>query len=228
MYSPTTLSPLPRSAFQGRAIAQHPSVEGSASWLKRGFDQTLACLLLALLIPLFLAVSLLIRLDSPGPAFFKQRRVGLNGAEFEMYKFRTMHVDAEARLAELKATNEMAGPLFKMKNDPRITPVGRWLRLTSLDELPQLYNVLRGDMSLVGPRPPLTSEVEHFEPWYFEKFLVRPGITGLWQTSGRSELNSTRAMLELDVQYIKAWSNWLDLKLLVKTAWVVASCNGAC
>jgi lipopolysaccharide/colanic/teichoic acid biosynthesis glycosyltransferase len=209
-------------------VALHPSVEGSASLFKRTLDLSVALLLLLLLAPILLVVALLIRADSAGPILFKQTRVGLDGTLFEIYKFRTMGVGAEARQAALQAMNEMQGPLFKMKNDPRITRVGRWLRLTSVDELPQLLNVVRGEMSLVGPRPPVVAEVERFAPWQFEKFRVRPGITGLWQTSGRSELNSTEAMLALDVRYIRTWSNWEDLKLLIKTPAVVASCQGAC
>lgn len=223
-YSPQAL----RAPVQTGIAAQHPSIEGSRSWIKRGLDQGVALLLLFVLSPLLLLVSLLIRLDSPGPILFKQQRVGLNGTLFDIYKFRTMEVGAETRQADLQAFNEMAGPLFKMKHDPRVTRAGRWLRLTSLDELPQLINVLHGEMSLVGPRPPIVAEVAQFEPWQLEKFRVRPGITGLWQTSGRSQLNTTQAMVELDVQYIRAWSNWLDLKLLIKTPWVVATCKGAC
>jgi exopolysaccharide biosynthesis polyprenyl glycosylphosphotransferase len=228
MYNIHALNPSGRTDFAHAGSARHPSVAGNAALFKRAFDQAVAGFLLALLAPMLLAVALLIRLDSPGPVLFKQQRVGLGGAPFEILKFRTMTVGAEGRQTELQAFNEMAGPLFKMKNDPRVTRLGRWLRLTSLDELPQLVNVLKGDMSLVGPRPPMLSEVQHFEPWQLEKFHVRPGITGLWQTSGRSQLNTTAAMVELDVRYIRDWSVWLDLKLLMKTAWVVATCKGAC
>lgn len=228
MFNTRALTPAMRPALGYGHPARHPSVDGHAALFKRAFDQAVAAGLLILLLPVLVSVALLIRLDSPGPVLFKQQRVGLDGTLFEILKFRTMTVGAEARQAELQAHNEMAGPLFKMKNDPRVTRLGKWLRRTSLDELPQLVNVLQGDMSLVGPRPPMVSEVQHFEPWQLEKFHVRPGITGLWQTSGRSQLNTTEAMVELDVRYIRDWTTWLDLKLLVKTAWVVATCKGAC
>jgi lipopolysaccharide/colanic/teichoic acid biosynthesis glycosyltransferase len=139
-----------------------------------------------------------------------------------------MYLDAEARLADLQQFNEMQGPLFKMKDDPRVTPIGRLIRLTSIDELPQLLNVLEGSMSLVGPRPPLPKEVSSFEPRHHHKFDVRPGITGLWQVSGRNSVTSFERMIELDLAYIRQWSFTRDLVILARTAWVVLATRGAC
>jgi exopolysaccharide biosynthesis polyprenyl glycosylphosphotransferase len=202
----------------------HPSL-GSA--LKRPIDYCAAFLALLLLAPLFVLIAVLIKLDSPGPVFFKQERVGWGGRIFNLYKFRSMRVGAEAEQEALQAHNSMSGPLFKVKDDPRITCTGRWLRRTSLDELPQLLNVLLGDMSLVGPRPPLPSEVMHFEPWHHEKFVVRPGITGLWQVSGRNTLTSFDQMITLDLTYIRTWSPWLDLMILARTLPAVVRGTGA-
>jgi exopolysaccharide biosynthesis polyprenyl glycosylphosphotransferase len=195
--------------------------------VKRVFDILSAMLLLAVLSPLFLIVTLLIRFTSPGPVFFLQDRVGLNKRRFRMCKFRTMVPNAEKRLAELESLNEVSGPVFKIKNDPRITPLGRFLRKTSLDELPQLFNVLRGDMSLVGPRPLPLRDYEGFDQdWQRRRFSVRPGITCLWQISGRSSISFEKWM-ELDMQYIDKWSLWLDLKILVRTIPAVLGGSGA-
>ena len=184
-------------------------------------------LLLLLLFPLFLVVGLLIKLTSPGPIFFIQERVGLNKRIFKMYKFRTMSIDAEKKQAELEKMNEVKGPVFKIKNDPRITAVGRFLRKTSIDELPQLMNVLRGEMSLVGPRPLPIRDYEGFnEDWHRRRFSVRPGITCLWQINGRTTLNFEQWM-HLDIQYIDQWSLWLDLKILLSTIPAVIKCLGA-
>jgi len=165
---------------------KEPSLHGWRFTVKRLMDVVLSAVLLVLFAPLMALIALLIKLDSPGPVLFKQTRVGHFGKPFTMYKFRTMYVNAEEMLEKLKQYNEADGPLFKMRNDPRRTRVGRWLRKFSLDELPQLWNVLKGDMSLVGPRPGLPSEVEQYEPWHRKRLEVPPGLTGLWQTSGRS------------------------------------------
>ncbi|MCL6584926.1 MAG: sugar transferase [Anoxybacillus sp.] len=186
-------------------------------FLKRTIDIIGAFTGLILLIPLFVAVSILIKLEDPkGPVFFKQKRVGKNGQEFYMYKFRSMVTNAEALLEKLLDKNEVQGPMFKMKNDPRITKIGKFIRKTSIDELPQLLNVLKGEMSLVGPRPPLPREVKEYSEYDKQRLLVVPGCTGLWQVSGRSKLGF-REMVELDLTYILNRSIWLDLKILFKT-----------
>ncbi|MBM3187685.1 MAG: sugar transferase [Chloroflexi bacterium] len=194
--------------------------------LKRGLDILLSALGLVGLSPVLALVALAIRLDSPGPAIFAQTRVGRNGRRFTCFKFRTMCVDAEARLAALQAQNEASGPLFKMRDDPRQTRVGRFLRRTSLDEFPQLWNVLKGEMSLIGPRPAIPSEVEQYEPWHLRRLEVSPGITGLWQVSGRSNLTFDEMVL-LDIYYIENWSPTLDLRILLKTIPTVILRSGA-
>ncbi len=184
--------------------------------LKQAIDSTLSGLAVLLLLPLFALVALAVRLDSRGPVFFRQTRVTVRGRHFACLKFRTMYVDAEARLEELWAKNEMQGPVFKMRDDPRVTRVGRWLRKFSLDELPQLFNVLRGEMSLVGPRPPLPAEVARYEPWHRRRLSVKPGLTCIWQVSGRNDVDFDNWM-KLDLEYIDRWSLSLDLKLILKT-----------
>lgn len=166
--------------------------------------------------PLLLVVALLIKFESKGPIFFSQKRVGLNGKEFEMYKFRSMIVNAEELLDRLKDKNEMTGPMFKMKNDPRVTRIGRFLRRTSIDELPQLFNVLKGEMSLVGPRPNLPKEVELFSEYHKLKLLAKPGLTCYWQVMGRSSIDF-EGWMELDIKYLEDRSTWVDLKLIFKT-----------
>jgi exopolysaccharide biosynthesis polyprenyl glycosylphosphotransferase len=194
---------------------------------KRVLDFTIALVVLILLSPVFLLTSLLIRLSSPGPVLFTQERLGLNKRRFRIYKFRTMVPDAEKRLAEVGHMNEVSGPVFKIKNDPRLTPVGKILRKSSIDELPQLLNVLKGDMSLVGPRPLPVRDYEGFDQdWHRRRFSVRPGITCLWQISGRSAISFDRWM-ELDMQYIDQWSLWLDFKILVGTIPAVLKGSGA-
>ena len=174
-------------------------------------------ILLLLLLPVFGVIALAIRLESPGPILFKQMRVGRWGQLFTMWKFRSMYVDAEARKAELLQQNEMAGGvIFKMKQDPRVTRVGRLIRKTSIDELPQLWNVLKGEMSLVGPRPPVISEVNQYSLADRRRLEVIPGITCIWQVSGRSEIPFEQ-QVELDVQYIESQSFWTDIKILLKT-----------
>jgi exopolysaccharide biosynthesis polyprenyl glycosylphosphotransferase len=194
--------------------------------LKRVLDVTLASLGLVATLPLWLAIVAAIVLDSPGPAIFVQDRVGRNGKRFRFYKFRSMHTDAEHRLAELQDSNEVSGPVFKMRSDPRVTRVGLLLRRTSLDELPQLLNVLKGDMSLVGPRPPLPHEVEKYTPADAVRLAVRPGLTCLWQISGRSTVSFDEWMA-LDRDYVRNMSFWLDLSILARTVSAVLSMRGA-
>jgi len=194
--------------------------------LKRLLDIVLATLGLVATLPVWLVIVLAIKLDSPGPAIFVQQRVGLHGRHFRFYKFRSMYADAEQRLAEVQAHNEIDGPVFKMRKDPRVSKVGAFLRRTSLDELPQLINVLRGEMSLVGPRPPLPREVEQYRPGDIIRLSVKPGLTCLWQVSGRSNVSFDQWM-EFDREYVRNMSLWLDLQILLRTVWVVVSCRGA-
>lgn len=197
------------------------------AYAKRVLDLMGAGIGLVLLSPLFALTAILVKLSSPGPVLFKQKRVGLNKRVFEMYKFRTMYVDAEQRLTELESRNEADGPVFKIRNDPRVTPIGRWLRRFSLDELPQLINVLKGDMSLVGPRPLPLRDVARFETnWARRRFSVRPGLTCLWQTSGRSDVGFEQWM-RMDLDYIDNWSIALDLRLLLRTIPSVLRGEGA-
>jgi len=182
-------------------------------------------LVITLLVSLFVAPA--IRLESPGPILFKHKRVGCNGRIFTMYKFRSMYVDAEARKNELYAQNKMKGLLFKIDNDPRITKVGRFIRKTSIDELPQFWNVLKGDMSLVGTRPPTLDEYRQYTGSYKRRLSFRPGLTGIWQTSGRNEVVDFAEVLEMDLNYIQRWSLSLDIKIIVKTLKVVLLRKGA-
>ena len=176
---------------------------------------------------MFILTALLIKKSSKGPVFFSQVRNTLNGRRFKLYKFRTMVQGAEAKIQELAAYNEMNGAAFKMTNDPRITPLGKWLRKLSIDELPQLWNVFKGDMSLVGPRPPLPSEVEEYEDWHRRRLSFSPGITCLWQISGRNTITDFSEWAKLDLKYIDNWSFWLDIKILLKTIPVVFFGKGA-
>jgi exopolysaccharide biosynthesis polyprenyl glycosylphosphotransferase len=194
---------------------------------KRVIDMTGAALGLLILGPLvMLPVAVGIRLTSPGPILFRQKRSGLRGRLFTMYKFRSMVTNAEMLRAELEAFNEMAGPVFKIGDDPRVTPLGRFLRKTSIDELPQLWNVFKGEMSLVGPRPPIPSEVQQYDPWHRRRLSMKPGLTCLWQISGRNKIGFDQWM-KLDLQYIDNWSLWLDLKILARTIPVVLTGLGA-
>ncbi len=201
------------------------------SWalmVKSVIDRVGAAILLLLSSPFFLLAAAGIRLTSPGPIIFRQKRAGKNGKPFTMFKFRTMETDAEMRQAELAAFNQMVGPVFKVARDPRVTPFGRWLRKCSIDELPQLVNVLKGSMSLVGPRPLPIYEVEKFENAAQRRRLsVKPGLTCLWQVSGRNEVKDFREWVRLDLKYIDNWSIWLDLKILLKTIPAVLSGFGA-
>jgi lipopolysaccharide/colanic/teichoic acid biosynthesis glycosyltransferase len=182
---------------------------------------------LVALAPLFLLIAIAVKMTSRGAALFAQERCGLNGRIFRFYKFRTMVIDAEERKAELVHLNEMRGPVFKIRHDPRITKLGAMLRKTSLDELPQLWNVFKGDMSLVGPRPPLPDEVERYDVRQAQRLSVIPGITGLWQVSGRNSLPDFDMWLELDLRYARSWSLWLDFRILLKTVFVVLLARGA-
>ena len=204
-----------------------PELDGARKLVKTGFDKCFAGLLLLLAGPVLIALMVLIRLTSRGPALFRQTRVGRDGELFHLLKLRTMVVNAEQRLPDLLEHNEAdGGVLFKLKNDPRVTPLGRWLRKWSLDELPQLINVLQGSMSTVGPRPPLPTEVEKYEGFARRRLLVKPGMTGLWQVGGRSDLTWDES-IRLDLQYVENWSLGLDLVILAKTALAVVRNAGA-
>ena len=199
----------------------------SALLVKRGMDIVggLVGCLFTLIIMIF--VGPMIYIASPGPIFFAQERIGRNGRKFKMYKFRSMYMDAEERKKELMAQNEMNGLMFKMQDDPRITKVGKFIRKTSIDELPQFFDVLRGDMSLVGTRPPTLDEYKQYESHHKRRLSMKPGITGLWQVSGRSDIEDFEDVVKLDVQYIDNWSLWGDIKILFKTVWVVFAGRGA-
>lgn len=189
---------------------------------KRLFDIVFSIIGIVLSSPIMLVTAICIRLDSPGPAIFKQVRVGQNGRHFKIWKFRSMYVDAEERKKELMAQNEVKdGMMFKMKDDPRITKVGKFIRKTSIDELPQFFNVLSGSMSFVGTRPPTLDEVEKYETKQWRRLSIKPGITGMWQVSGRSNIKDFEEVVRLDTQYIDNWSMWLDIKLLFMTVAVV-------
>ncbi|QNN54869.1 sugar transferase [Nocardioides mesophilus] len=205
---------------------EQPQASEAGGLPKRVFDVTVAAVLLVLLSPLLLVVAVLVKRHDGGPVFFHQARVGRHGEPFRMLKFRSMVVDAESRLAHLHEHNEGAGVLFKMRQDPRVTPVGALLRRYSLDELPQLVNVLRGEMSLVGPRPPLQREVDAYEIDVRRRLLVRPGVTGLWQVSGRSELTWEESV-RLDLYYVDNWSMTSDFVIMAKTVRAVLGSSGA-
>ncbi|MGG5317333.1 sugar transferase [Enterococcus sp. AZ072] len=195
--------------------------------VKRIIDITLSAVGLVFLIPVFIVVAILMKKEEPrGPVFFKQTRVGKNGKEFTMYKFRSMCIDAEEKLADLLAENEIKGAMFKIKDDPRVTKIGKAIRRNSIDELPQLLNVLKGDMSLIGPRPPLPREVREYSRYDMQRLLVKPGCSGLWQISGRNDMNFAE-MVELDVQYIREQSLINDIRLIWKTIQVMLRPNGA-
>lgn len=172
-------------------------------------------------------VAVAIKMDSPGPVMFSQVRIGRNGRRFKIYKFRSMYLDAEARKKELEKQNEMQGLMFKMENDPRITKVGKFIRKTSIDELPQFYNVVKGDMSLVGTRPPTADEFEKYNQYYRRRISMTPGLTGLWQVSGRSEIEDFDDVVKYDLKYIDNWSLTLDIKILLRTVWVVFAGKGS-
>jgi exopolysaccharide biosynthesis polyprenyl glycosylphosphotransferase len=221
--------PKPRRRELGTVIAEIELQPRSriARSSKRLLDVAGALAGLLLLSPLFLLCALAVKLTSRGPALFVQTRCGLGGVPFKFYKFRTMVEDAEDRKAELAHLNEMRGPVFKIRRDPRTTRVGSVLRKLSLDELPQLWNVLRGDMSLVGPRPPTPDEVEQYSQRQVQRLAVLPGITGLWQVSGRSDIPDFERWIDLDLEYAQRSSLWLDVRILLKTVVVVILAKGA-
>jgi exopolysaccharide biosynthesis polyprenyl glycosylphosphotransferase len=194
--------------------------------LKRLFDIFASAAALVVLSPFLVAVAVIIKLTSKGPVFFKQKRVGLHGRPFHMFKFRSMIANAEELKEKLRAQNEQSGPVFKIRNDPRITPIGRFIRKYSIDELPQLINVLRGDMSIVGPRPPVPQEVAQYEGWQRRRLSVRPGLTCIWQVSGRNQI-SFKEWMYLDMRYIDHWSLTEDLSLILQTFPVVLTGRGA-
>jgi exopolysaccharide biosynthesis polyprenyl glycosylphosphotransferase len=194
---------------------------------KRALDIFGSAVGLIVLSPVLLVIALAIKLTSRGPILFVHQRCGLGGRPFRFFKLRTMVANAEARKRELKHLNEMSGPVFKIRRDPRITSLGRVLRKLSIDELPQLWNVLRGDMSLVGPRPPTLDEVERYTRRQVQRLSVMPGLTGLWQVSGRNNISDFDRWIDLDLEYARRWSMWLDLRILLKTVVVVALVRGA-
>ncbi|MFH0985863.1 MAG: sugar transferase [Candidatus Omnitrophota bacterium] len=195
--------------------------------VKRFLDVAVSVTAMLVLSPLFLALMIMVKGTSKGGIFFKQERSGVNGRRFMLYKFRTMVEDAEERLEEIRKYNEMGGPAFKMTNDPRVTPIGKWMRKFSLDELPQFYNVMHGDMSIVGPRPPIPAEVEKYVPWQRRRLSMSPGLTCLWQVSGRNKIVDFDEWMKLDLRYIDQWSLWLDLGIFLKTVPVVLFAHGA-
>lgn len=203
-----------------------PRFDGGAYIFKRALDIVVSGLALLAFAPFALVIATLIKIDDPGPAFFRQLRVGRDGREFHMLKFRSMRVDAEQQLAALLAANEGSGPLFKLKHDPRVTRVGQILRRFSLDEVPQFWNVLRGDMSVVGPRPPLPAEVTTYDGTVFRRLYIKPGITGPWQVGGRSDLSWDESV-RLDLRYVENWSAWDDLMIMWRTVRVMVKPEGA-
>lgn len=205
---------------------EHPELAGVRRIVKAIFDVLVATAAMVILLPALLAVAIAVRLTSEGPALFKQQRVGKEGRTFSLYKFRTMCKGAEAQLVDLHDLNEHDGVLFKLRKDPRVTPLGRWLRRYSIDELPQLINVIRGEMSLVGPRPPLESEVSRYPDYVRRRLVVKPGLTGLWQVSGRSDLPWEEAV-RLDLRYVENWSLAMDVVILGRTLAAVARSSGA-
>ncbi len=229
----STMAELATSHVDAVAIAGVPimtvrrtPLEGWGRVLKRALDLTVSLIVLLPVLLVYVVVAIAIKLDSRGPVIFKQTRAGRQGKPFTFYKFRSMVADAESQLAALQDKNELTGALFKIKNDPRVTRVGRVLRKTSLDELPQIFNVLKGEMSLVGPRPPLPSEVAQYDRTTRRRLTVKPGITGPWQVSGRNDV-SFEEYVRLDVYYIQNWSLLLDLTILLKTVGVVLTRKGA-
>jgi exopolysaccharide biosynthesis polyprenyl glycosylphosphotransferase len=205
-----------------------PDLQSDALFLKRLIDVVVSAVMLVVLLPLFVLIGIAIKLTTPSlPVFYPWRVVGLKGLPFTGFKFTTMTADADDRREGLLARNEMLGPVFKIRDDPRITPLGRILRKFSLNELPQLWSVFKGDMSLVGPRPAFRHELERYELWHKRKLCVKPGLTCLWQVSGRNRINNFDDWVRLDLEYIDRWSLWLDMKILVRTLWTVVRGSGS-
>lgn len=204
------------------------SLDAQQYFLKRSLDLVGSSLGLVVLLFCLPFIALGIMLESPGRIFYSQIRVGLNGRTFRIWKFRSMYSDADLQKSRLAGKNEMSGAFFKLKDDPRVTRFGRFLRITSLDELPQFWNVLKGEMSLVGTRPPTPDEVDKYENWHRRRISIRPGITGLWQVSGRNQIDNFDDVVKLDLQYIDNWTLGLDLRILCKTVWVVLARKGSC
>ncbi|SKA88640.1 exopolysaccharide biosynthesis polyprenyl glycosylphosphotransferase [Caloramator quimbayensis] len=196
-------------------------------FIKRLADIILSIIGIICLSPVFIITAIAIKIDSKGPVFFIQDRCGKDGRIFKFYKFRSMVADAEQQLSKLKHKNEMSGPVFKIREDPRITKVGKFIRKTSIDELPQLFNVLKGDMSIVGPRPPIDREVRQYTPYQRQRLLVKPGLTCYWQVMGRNNIDFDE-WVELDIKYIKERNLWIDLKLIYKTFFVLFGDENAC
>jgi exopolysaccharide biosynthesis polyprenyl glycosylphosphotransferase len=205
-----------------------PGLRGQQLILKRAFDLAAASVALVVLAPVLLVIAIAVRLSSPGPILFSQTRVGLGGRHFRIYKFRSMMADAESRRAELLSQSMYADErLFKIRDDPRTTTLGRFLRRTSLDELPQLWNVVRGDMSLVGPRPPVPDEVSLYNEHHYSRFSMKPGITGPWQVNGRNTITDFEHVVRIEKEYMRQWTFWKDLEILLKTVFVVLRMEGA-
>lgn len=230
MYDPSAAKPLRSGMLESiPVLIKNMTIPNpSGAMYKRALDYAVGLVGFALLVAMFPFVALAIRLDSPGPVLFRQRRVGRNGRIFTMYKFRSMAEDADRPDSLPAEGNTMSGPIFKLDRDPRVTRVGRFLRRTSLDEFPQFINVLRGDMSLVGPRPPLPEEVARYRMGHYRRLSFRPGITGLWQVSGRSRIKDFETIVELDLEYIDGWRFMRDIAILGRTVWVVLTGRGAC
>ncbi|MDJ0695318.1 sugar transferase [Mastigocoleus sp. MO_188.B34] len=218
----TETSPVNNAVLEEQLPTTHPSIR---SWMKRSIDILGALVGLLITAILFLPIAIAIQVDDPGPIFFGQIRCGWMGKHFKIWKFRSMCVDAEAKKAELQKHNQVEGAFFKIDNDPRITKVGRFLRKTSLDELPQFWNVLKGEMSLVGTRPPTPNEVESYEVPEWQRLDVKPGMTGEWQVNGRSSVRKFEDVIRLDLQYQKNWNLFYDLKLIVKTVTILFDKN---
>ncbi len=195
--------------------------------IKRIIDITLSLTTIIMLCPVFIALIILIKKDSKGPALFKQTRIGHKGKHFHMYKFRSMVEDAEEKFEQVKGLNHTNPVMFKSKEDPRITKVGQFIRRYSLDELPQVFNILKGEMSLVGPRPPVPRELRNYKQWHHVRFLAPPGLTGLWQVSGRATIKNFDKVVSLDYEYIQNWNLLFDFKIILKTIPVVLSGRGA-
>ena len=215
------------AGYPTATLTAAPPLSFSEALLKRTVDIIGGLIGSIISLPIILITAIPLLIESPGPLIFKQQRVGKNGRIFNIYKLRSMYTDAEKRKAELMASNKMNGFMFKMDNDPRITKVGKFIRKTSIDELPQFWNVLKGDMSLVGTRPPTIDEFDKYESHHKRRLSMRPGITGMWQVSGRSDIQNFEEVVQLDCEYIDNWSPLLDIKILFKTVWVVLKGSGA-